>query len=514
MRRAMSDDQPYEESKPTRAARGISEPEEDVKPQPEDLSKDEGDEFADELEITMVRRMALNLDGPVPIAKAPSLNETDDEPAEAKKPRSRRIGLDKKWLGVCVGIPAGALVLSLIFSFAGAFQAKAPVQVAAASSISRACTPIAGVQSKLHAWASQGGIELRELAADEATLVESPYQGDISKPVRMSAEDKSANSIGGIFGGKDGHSYWAQCVTPNTDSVTIAPGAEGSTLVMYNPDNEPVDVDVTISTSSGQADVPELRGLQIGGNSTQLVKLANYATDKDQIGVRVRTITGRLGVSITTKTENGMSASSAMRLSKQIVIPAAPAGAKSARLIVTNPDTTRKELHVEVLGPEGSTVVEEKLVAEAQRTQGFDLKKYLDNASAIVVSSDFEIAATLISSTDSDDAVSLGTDEFSANELAAVVAGNGNLSLTNLGDEDTQAEISWDGGDPEQIAIKARSTVSLAVPSEKKTVRVKADQPIVGAISLTDSGQSVANLSVLPKQKNMAIVPNPRIGIG
>lgn len=509
MRRAMPEE-PEEEAKPKRAARGIPEAEPEKS---QELPADSGEEFADEMEITMVRRMALNLDDPVPIAKPPSFSD----PARAirsEPTQPDREPLDKKWLAICGAIPVGVLLFGLVVALVGAVSPRDPAKVAAASGLSRTCTPMVGVDSQLFAVANEGEIELRELAADEPQTVSNPYQGPITKPARLSTVNKTASASGGIYGAVDEHSYWSQCVSPLTDSVAIAPGTEGTTLVLYNPDNEPVYVDITISTSSGQADAPDLRGMQIGGYSTQLIKLSDYATDEEQAGVRVRTITGRLGVSIASKTETGMSVSSASRLSKKILIPGAPAGADTSRLVVTNPDTTRKELTVRVVDAEGTKTVEEKLVAEAQRTQSFDLKKYLDKGAAIEITSDYEIAASLISSAGSDLAVSQGSDDYGSDHLIGTAATAGNLLLANLTDQDTTAHVSWDGEETADIQLKAGTSTSIAVPSGKKNLEVRAEQQIAGAIFLTETGISVANLSHFAQPKNIEVLPEPGVARG
>lgn len=207
-----------------------------------------------------------------------------------------------------------------------------------------------------------GDSDLRVLTGDdsqrlrlgrmEVTTIE-PADG----PVVVTAEgDVAPGVLGARFGGDALAS--TECGAPQPETWFTGVGASArhaSTIELVNPDAGVALADITVYGSGGPIDVPDLRGVTVGGRQSVQLDLAEMVPRRGEMTLQVVVARGRLGATVLDRVpELGAQAETADWLPGQAepatrsLLLGIPRGEGRDDLVVANPgeDEARVDLRV------------------------------------------------------------------------------------------------------------------------------------------------------------------------
>lgn len=274
-------------------------------------------------------------------------------------------------------------------------------------------------------------------------------------------------------------------------------------LVLTNPDQAQVSVNLSFYDADGFRPAPGGRNLVIAKQSTREVPLAGLATGDSPLAVEIDAGRGRVAMSARQEVransqpagEDGF-AVGAEPATEQI-IAAIPGGPGNRELVVFNPGDRRAEVSIEALGKNGPFVPSgaEPIDVAAQSTASVVMGPGWDKDQvSLRVRSDGPISAGFVSTTESGIAAQSANRALAPLSLGPVAALNGeagSLALANPGDEAVTAVVTVRRSGstaPEQVTVSAGSSTILAI--EKGPARVSVQTPpgqsLYGGLILSD----------------------------
>ena len=136
------------------------------------------------------------------------------------------------------------------------------------------------------------GDDVLDLPPGEVATTES------DDPLVVRGEDDLAP---GLVAGRSGPTAAVACVDPQPEVwfTGVGAGAEHrSVLELVNPDGGPAVADITVMGPDGPLDVPDLRGVTVRGRQTTRLDLADIVPTREELGLRVQVVRGRLASSL------------------------------------------------------------------------------------------------------------------------------------------------------------------------------------------------------------------------
>ncbi len=185
-------------------------------------------------------------------------------------------------------------------------QVARPAEQVAPSRTDLVCPPGEGEDPlSLAAAAGAGGEAATRLPGEtEATPVElredAATELDDQEPVLVRGTGELAAQLIGARSREQGLAA-TECVLPRPDYWFTGVGAgasHSSTIELANPDQGPAVADVTVWTSSGEIDVPTLRGVTVPGGTSESLDLSEVVPRRGELAVHVVVSRGRLGATV------------------------------------------------------------------------------------------------------------------------------------------------------------------------------------------------------------------------
>ncbi len=366
----------------------------------------------------------------------------------------------------------------------------------------------------------------------------SPSQGKgaqlsgVTSPIMISGEGVMATSssaviVGDATEGPEAGLKAAPCLAPATShwfSGLGATDADRTDLILTNPDDAQAQVDLRFYGRSGRIVAPGSPGVVIRAHESRTVSLTSLVKAEGPISVAVQASEGRVtAVAKRTQSDQLKPAGVDWQIpsaspSRVVVIPGVPEDAGGRQLVVTNPNTSRATVGVQVLGfqgpyapsgaasvdvpPESTATVslEQGLAGEAGRRQAHqrragDGRCHLHQPAwrcckPIWPSSplQFPLIGTGVSA--------LATSNIADSELI----------ISNSGDDDAQISFevfSYDG-------VTLRTADMVLGPNSTATRRLNSPAPsyvvvkvpngssVYGGVVLTQPERDVAGLATIP----------------
>lgn len=282
-----------------------------------------------------------------------------------------------------------------------------------------------------------------------------------------------------------------------------------SRIVLTNPDQAQVSVNLTVYGADGFQAAPGGRNLIIEKQSTREVPLAGLVAGDSPLAVEVDAGRGRVTMSAQQEVrkdaqpagEDGFVVGA--EPATEQVIAAIPGGSGGRELVVFNPGDRRAEVSIEALGKNGPFVPSgaEPVDVAARSTTSVVMGPGWDKTQvSLRLRSDVPIGAGFVSTTDSDIASQAANRALAPLSLAPIAAINGKagvLALANPGDEAITAVVTVrrkGSTAPQQVTVSAGSSVSL--PIEKGPAWVSVQTPVgqrlYGGLILTDGSDRTA----------------------
>ncbi len=282
-----------------------------------------------------------------------------------------------------------------------------------------------------------------------------------------------------------------------------------SRIVLTNPDQAQVSVNLTVYDADGFRAAPGGRNLVVEKQSTREVPLAGLVSADSALALEVDAGRGRVAVSAQQEVrrdaqpagEDGFVAGA--EPATEQVIAAIPGGAGERELVVFNPGERRAEVSIEALGENGPFVPSgaEPIDVAAQSTASVVMGPGWDKTQvSLRLRSDVPIGAGFVSATDSDiasQAANRALAPLSLAPVAAITGEAGTLALANPGEEAITAVVTLGrkgSSAPQQVTVSAGSSVS--VPIERGpawvSVRTPEGERLYGGLILTDGSDRTA----------------------
>jgi hypothetical protein len=317
----------------------------------------------------------------------------------------------------------------------------------------------------------------------------------------------------------------APCQPPVTTAWLVGVGATSdyrSELVLTNPDDSQAELDLRYYGRNGLVIVPGSPNVVVDGRSSTVVSLESVVATEGPLTVAVRADSGRVSAVARTVASVGLTPNGAewhtpsTAPRTRSVIPGIPEGAGSRELFVVNPGTERAEVHIEVLGEQGSFVPvgAERVEVAPESTASIQLETGLAGApGAVRLTSNVAVTGSVVSR----NSVGQGMPDIAVEPAAAPLVGSGmapiattNLAaadvvLSNDTDQEVMARIevlSYDG-------VVLRQDDVLLGPSSTATRRLNSPAPsyllvrapnatgVYGAMVLSQPDNEIAGLATL-----------------
>ncbi|PIF02631.1 MAG: hypothetical protein CR979_01035 [Propionibacterium sp.] len=320
-------------------------------------------------------------------------------------------------------------------------------------------------------------------ATDAGSLV------NLEKQTKAKVLSSSKRFVAGSFV-KDKSYGWADCVTPRTNAVLQLANPKDSDLILLNPDESETSVDLTLLGPTGEIESSGSRGFGLSPKTSRVVAISKIVPDNRPIGVLVSATAGRVGVvGRSWDTKYGDFANTSFA-GKELIIPGIPSGAKTTKLIVTNPGVRRATIDVAALGGQRMALADAQGIGiKPGHTTEIDLSKGVaEEALALLVESDLPVIASAITKADGDYALVRAVEPYLNGGLVAPAGGS--FSVTNPNKKELLATVAIDsaggGLKTEKITIGAGETWVTKPAAEKGVVTYKliSSLPTVAAVSV------------------------------
>lgn len=383
-----------------------------------------------------------------------------------------------------------------------------------------------------------GSLSLRRLNGTEVKLVRPGGEATekVDGTTILRADGDLARFGGGavLADGGRGELALAPCVSPSTESwlVGVRSDADHSpTLVLTNPDDAQVTVDVTVLTAAGPREVAGLSDIVVEKQSSREVPLSTLITEADPVTIQVRAGGGRVTAAVVeSDRRNQLPAGTDVLVpttaaAPEQVIAGIPGGSGSRELVVTNPGERRTEVRVDALGGDGAYVpsgaepvdLAPRSTAVVRLGEGWD-----DTQVSLRVRADAPILAGFRSTSDTDLALQPAQDALATFALAPIAATDkqtGVLAIANPTDQAVTVTIGIrhdNRVDPRQVTVLANSSQSVKVEGAAAAVVTETSgAPIRVAVALTDADDGIAAAGLLvPAAAGSGVQPVPDPGLG
>jgi len=355
-----------------------------------------------------------------------------------------------------------------------------------------------------------------------------PYRTNASIVIAADGAMATASSaviVDDVTGGNEAGLKAAPCLAPATAHWFSGLGAtdeDRTDLILSNPDDAQAQVDLRYYGRSGRIAVPGSPGLVIKGHDSRPVSLTRLQGESP-VSVAVQASQGRVtAVAKRTQTRQIKPAGVDWQVpsvppNRVVVIPGVPEGQGGRQLVVTNPNSSRATVAVQVLGfqgpyaPSGAASVD----VPPEATATVNLQPGLaGEAAGIKLTSDVPVTGAVIATSERDGA---GTD-LAVQSAAAPLIGTGvsalattniadsQLIISNGGDSDAQVTFevfSYDGVRlrTDDVVLAANSTATRRLNSPAPSyvvVNVPDDSSVVAGVVLTQPDRDVAGLATIP----------------
>ncbi len=331
--------------------------------------------------------------------------------------------------------------------------------------------------------------------------------------------------FGGVLATGADTRAWVPCGPPRSQGTLLVPGAEGTDLIIVNPDASEAVVDLTLYGASGEILALGARGIAVAPTSSRTIALSVLVAEYGPVGVYYRASRGRATVVARTELPGVLEAEVSSLPGTQHWLPGIPEGATVASLLVTNPGTERATVQVTAHGataayqPEGGTDIS----VPAHTTMSVELGASLaGEATGLRVTSDVEVAVGLATGSGTDPA--FAAPVALSSQLGALAPAGGVLQLSNPGDGESTVRVSTapvgelEGQEVvEEHRIPAGTTLAvplMATAPEGQMVSVTSSKALFGAITESSGGASIIPLSSTasapPRPVDAEIVPTLR----
>ena len=340
------------------------------------------------------------------------------------------------------------------------------------------------------------------------------------------ATSGSAVIVGDATEGPEAGLKAAPCLTPATSHWFSGLGAtddDGTDLILTNPDDAQAQVDLRFYGRSGRIVAPGSPGVVIRAHESRPVSLTSLVQAEGPISVAVQASEGRVtAVAKRTQSDQLKPAGVDWQIpsaspSRVVVIPGVPEDAGRRQLVVTNPNTSRATVGVQVLGfqgpyaPSGAASVD----VPPESTATVSLEQGLaGEAAGVKLTSDVPVTGAVISNSrrggaQTDLAIQSAAVPLIGTGVSALATSNiadSELIISNGGDDDAQISFevfSYDG-------VTLRTADMVLGPNSTATRRLNSPAPsyvvvkvpngssVYGGVVLTQPARDVAGLATIP----------------
>jgi hypothetical protein len=353
----------------------------------------------------------------------------------------------------------------------------------------------------------------------------------VTSPIMIAGEGvmavaSSAVIVGDATEGPEAGLKAAPCLAPATSHWFSGLGATSDNrtdLILSNPDDAQAQVDLRFYGRSGRIVVPGSPGVVIKAHESRTVSLSSLVDDEGPVSVAVQASQGRVtAVAKRTRTDQQKPAGIDWQIpsaspSPVVVIPGVPEDDGRRNLVVTNPNSSRATVAVQVLGfqgpyaPKGAASVD----VPPESTATVNLKEGLaGEAGSIKLTSDAPVTGSVISTSRREGA----TTDLAIQSAAVPLIGTGVSALATSNITDSELIISNGGDADAQISFEVfsydgvtlRNGTVLLGPNSTATRRLNSPAPsyvvvkvpvnssVVGGVVLTQPDRDVAGLATIP----------------
>ena len=183
-----------------------------------------------------------------------------------------------------------------------------------------------------------------------------------------------------------------------------------SVIVLTNPDDRQVSVDVVFHGPDGEVATPGTRGIVVPAQESREIAVESYVSGDALVSAQVRARQGRVAAIVRDRAggdrpRGATYVSGSVAPATHVVIPGLPDGPGDRNLVVVNPGERRTRVSVEVLGPDGTFVPVggEDLAVNPKASAVLDLAPGLNGQTgAVRVTSDQPVTGAVVSTSTDD----------------------------------------------------------------------------------------------------------------
>lgn len=353
----------------------------------------------------------------------------------------------------------------------------------------------------------------------------------VTSPIMIAGEGVMATSgsaviVGDATEGPEAGLKAAPCLTPATSHWFSGLGAtddDGTDLILTNPDDAQAQVDLRFYGRSGRIVAPGSPGVVIRAHESRPVSLTSLVQAEGPISVAIQASEGRVtAVAKRTQSDQLKPAGVDWQIpsaspNRVVVIPGVPEDAGRRQLVVTNPNTARATVGVQVLGfqgpyaPSGAATVD--VPPESSATVSLE-EGLAGEAAGVKLTSDVPVTGAVISNSrrggaQTDLAIQSAAVPLIGTGVSALATSNiadSELIMSNGGDDDAQISFevfSYDG-------VTLRTADMVLGPNSTATRRLNSPDPsyvvvkvpngssVYGGVVLTQPQRDVAGLATIP----------------
>jgi hypothetical protein len=321
---------------------------------------------------------------------------------------------------------------------------------------------------------------------------------------------------------------------PETWFTGVGAGAEhSSTLELANPDGGAAVADVFVYSSTGLSDVPDLRGVTVGGHDVMRIDLAEAVPRRQDLTLQVVVSRGRLAASVQDQLSDlGTQSASADWLpplpapAEGLLLLGLPEGDGADELTLANPsdDEVRVQVRIQTddaaFAPQGLDEIRISPQSTRQVTLTSVLRQQVKKgAVGLRVTATAPVVASLRSVVDDDLSAAAPVQPLGAAATLPVPASDGegtpSVVLADAAGSGVATVTTWDARgrelDEKEVELKAGSGDTLELSPKAALVRVTPRRTTVSA-ALVVTGPGTA---VLPfaEPVTTSLVPDVRPGL-
>lgn len=322
-----------------------------------------------------------------------------------------------------------------------------------------------------------------------------------------------ATTLSTVGSGAAATSTMSPCTTAATGGTLIVADPSSADIIVTNPDSEEATVDVSLSGAKGAIDSEGSRGITVPARSSKALPLSVWATGTSPVSATVRAESGRIVASARTGGSGGREAYPMSQASQGLLLPAVPAGATSAELLLSNPGSSRTTVSVKALASGGAFTPEgaDQVQVDPQTTIAVDMSKALaGEAVALQVSADSPVAAQLMSVKGSDRAMAVPAG--SGTRLQSALPAGGTLAVSNPSQQAAQFTGSFTTTAGKKVAVSGSvapgATFTKDLGPDVGFLQITATRSVTAGVWTARNGLSSVPLSLVA-----GAVKGPRMGI-